>query len=179
MTTYFITGNKNKFAEASLILSGLEQLDIDLPEIQGVNPQKIIEAKLQEALKHKAGGLIVEDTSLYFECLNNKLPGPLIKWFLDTIGNDGLYNLAKCLGDTKAEARTVIGYAKDLENIYFFEGIIKGEIVFPRGETNFGWDPIFQPENQTKTFAEMSSEEKNSISMRRLAFNELKDSYLL
>jgi inosine/xanthosine triphosphate pyrophosphatase family protein len=51
---YFITGNKNKFKEFQDILGeeNVEQLDIDLPEIQEVDPHKIITYKLQEALKH-------------------------------------------------------------------------------------------------------------------------------
>jgi len=53
---------------------------------------------------------------------------------------------------------------------------VKGTIVEPRGETNFGWDPIFQPEGYTKTFAEMSADEKNSLSMRKLAAEKLKES---
>ena len=67
----------------------MEQSDIDLTEIQSVDPKEIIEHKLNEAKKHMKGNLVVEDTSLYFEALNG-LPGPLIKWFLKTVGNEGL-----------------------------------------------------------------------------------------
>ena len=49
MKIQFITGNKNKFAEAQKIISNLEQLDVDLPEIQEIDAKKVIEAKLQEA----------------------------------------------------------------------------------------------------------------------------------
>lgn len=59
------------------------------------------------------------------------------------------------------------------ENIYF-EGIIKGKIVKPRGESNFGWDPIFVPEGFGKTFAEMGVEEKNKISHRKIVLEKLK-----
>jgi len=47
-------------------------------------------------------------------------------------------------------------------------------IVEPKGENGFGWDKIFQPEGFEKTFAEMSMEEKNEISMRKKAFQKLK-----
>jgi len=171
---YFITGNKNKFEEVKLILPNIEQLDIDLPEIQGIDAKEIIRSKLLEALNHTEGEFIVEDTSLYFNCLNG-LPGPLIKWFSKAIGNDGLAKIAEKLGDDKAEAKTIIGYAKNHEEIYFFEGIIKGKIVKPRGESNFGWDPIFLPDGKEKTFAEMNREEKNEISMRRIASNKLNE----
>jgi non-canonical purine NTP pyrophosphatase (RdgB/HAM1 family) len=173
MNVYFITGDKSKFEEARAIIPSLEQLDIDLVEIQEIDNRKIIETKLVEALKRHEGGFIVEDTSLSLDCLNG-LPGPLIKWFLKTIGNDGLWKIAERAGNPKAEAKTVIGYAKNADNIRYFEGKIKGEITAPRGTANFGWDPIFQAEGYSKTFAEMSREEKNEISMRRLAFDQLK-----
>ncbi|MDP2874441.1 MAG: RdgB/HAM1 family non-canonical purine NTP pyrophosphatase [bacterium] len=171
---YFITGNPNKLKEVKLVLPSVEQLDIDLPEIQEVDAKEIIRNKLLEALNRTEGEFIVEDTSLYLTCLKG-LPGPLIKWFLKTVGNEGLAEIAEKLGDTKAEAKTIIGYAKNREEIYFFEGSIKGRIVKPRGESNFGWDPIFLPDGHEKTFAEMSREEKNEISMRRVALNKLSE----
>src|SRR3990167_3281610 len=171
---YFITGNKNKVEEVKAVLSDVEQLDIDLTEIQEVDAKEIIRNKLLVALKHSEGEFIVEDTSLCLNCLNG-LPGPLIKWFLKTIGNDGLANIAEKLGNNRAEAKTIIGYAKNREEIYYFEGVIKGIIVKPRGESNFGWDPIFLPDGYEKTFAEMRREEKNEISMRRNALNKLNE----
>jgi len=174
MVLYFITGNKSKFAEVSAILPNVEQLDIDLQEIQDIDAKEIINAKLLEALNYKRAELIVEDTSLYFDCLNG-LPGPLIRWFLETVGNKGLFNVAKKLGNTKAEAKTIIGYAKSPDKIYYFEGSIKGNIVSPKGTSGFGWDQIFQPEGYSKSFAELTEEEKNEISMRRIALNKLKE----
>ena len=50
MTLYFITGNKNKFAEAQKIFPEIQMLDLDLPEIQEVNGEEIIKAKLNEAM---------------------------------------------------------------------------------------------------------------------------------
>lgn len=172
MSLYFITGNKGKLAEVQSILGDVEALDIDLPEIQELDAHKIIKAKLEEAQKHQSGEFIVEDTSLYFECLNG-LPGPLIKWFMKTVGNEGLYKITEAFSNFEAEAKTIIGYS-DLEgNINFFEGSIKGKVVSPRGE-GFGWDPIFQPEGYSKTFGELTAEEKNSISMRKVAIEKLK-----
>jgi len=171
---YFITGNNNKFAEIKAIIPDIEQLELDLEEIQEIDARKIIQAKLKEALKHHKGDFIIEDTSLYLRGLNG-LPGPLIKWFLQTLGNSGIFNLAKRLDNTEAEAKTIIGYAKNPNEIHFFEGSIKGKIVEPSGETTFGWDPIFKPDGHNKTFQQMSREEKNSISMRRIAAEKLKN----
>ncbi|MFZ2484340.1 MAG: non-canonical purine NTP pyrophosphatase [Minisyncoccia bacterium] len=172
MSLYFITGNKGKLAEVQSILGNVEALDIDLPEIQSLDAHEIIKTKLEEAKKHQAGEFIVEDTSLYFEALKG-LPGPLIKWFMKTIGNGGLYKIAESFGSHNAEAKTIIGYSDAQGNISFFEGNIKGTIVSPRGE-GFGWDPIFQPEGYSKTFGELTAEEKNSFSMRKIALEKLK-----
>lgn len=169
---FFITGNKGKYEEVKSILGNVEQLEMDLPEIQSINAHEIIKAKLLEAKKHGKGEYIVEDTSLYMDCLNG-LPGPLIKWFLKTVGNDGLYKIADKMDDYGAEALTIVGYVKGGE-IYFFEGSVKGKITEPKG-TGFGWDPIFKPDGFEKTFGEMTKEEKNGISMRRKALNKLKD----
>jgi inosine triphosphate pyrophosphatase len=118
---YFITGNKNKFAEVKAIIPEVEQLEIDLEEIQEIDAHKIIEAKLKEAIKHHKGSFIIEDTSLYLDGLNG-LPGPLIKWFMQKLGTEGIYKLAKDSGNIKAEAKTIIGYAKNAKEIKFFEG---------------------------------------------------------
>ena len=79
------------------------------------------------------------------------------------------------LGNNGAEAKTIIGLAKCSGRIYYFEGSIKGTIVSPVGKSVFGWDPIFQPEGFSKSFAEMTRDEKNQISMRRIALNKLKE----
>lgn len=168
----FITGNKNKLKEAQEILGDVQGHEVDLPEIQEIDPHKIIGAKMSEAKSQGLSSFIIEDTSLYFDALNG-LPGPLIKWFLDSIGNQGIYELVQNKSD-KAQAKTIIGYMDELGKISYYEGIVEGKIVEPKGDTSFGWDPIFLPNGHGKTFAEMSSEEKNEVSMRKLALVELK-----
>jgi len=174
MTLYFITSSEHKFAEISAVLPELERLDMDLPEIQEIDAKAIIRAKLMEALAHRGGEFIVEDTSLYLDCLKG-LPGPLIKWFMKTIGKEGLWAIADKFGVCGAEARTTIGYARSHEEVFFFEGSRRGRIVAPRGQSNFGWDPIFQPEGSDRTQAEMTQEEKNRISMRGEAARKFKE----
>jgi len=173
MSLYFITGSKNKFTEIKTVISEVEQLDRDLAEIQEIDAHKIIAAKLFEAQTHHSNTFMVEDTSLYLEPLNG-LPGPLIKWFMKTIGNEGLYKIARTFENFNARAKTIIGYVDEKGKVEFFEGEIKGKIVEPRGETNFGWDPIFQPEGYEKTFAELTPGEKNAISMRKIAAEKLR-----
>lgn len=174
MTIHFITGNPNKFEEVRALLPQVERLEMDLLELQSANPQEIIIAKLQEAQKHHDGALMVEDTSLYFDCLNG-LPGPFIKWFLEKMGREGLATLTEKLGNTTAEAITWLGYSDGNGETHFFQGTIRGTIVQPRGESGFGWDPIFQPEGSTETFAEMGRERKSLISARKQAVYHLKE----
>ncbi len=174
MKIQFTTGNVNKFKEAQKIVSDLKQLDIDLLEIQEIDAYEVIRAKLKEAQKHHKGTFVVEDTSLYLECLNG-LPGPLIKWFEKSIGNEGLYDIAHKYDNYNAQAKTVVGYSDNNGNIEFFEGVIEGKIVSPQGDGDFGWGPIFVPDGQEKTFAQMNKEEKNKISMRKFAFEKLKE----
>lgn len=168
----FITGNQNKLREAQEILGNINSHQYDLVEIQEVDARKVIEAKILEAQKRGLSNFIVEDTSLYLEGLNG-LPGPLIKWFLDKLGNESLSGLIDGKS-SRATAKTIIGYYDEQGNITYHEGVVEGEIVSPKGDTNFGWDPIFKPNGHEKTFAEMSSEEKNEVSMRRMALEELK-----
>jgi non-canonical purine NTP pyrophosphatase (RdgB/HAM1 family) len=116
---------------------------------------------------------IVEDTGFYLDCIPG-LPGPLIKWFLKTIGREGIYEICKKFDNYKATGVTMIGYRGKQGEIKFFKGEVKGNVVLERGEDGFGWDPVFVPEGEERTFAEMSREEKNEISMRRKAFEELR-----
>lgn len=59
-----------------------------------------------------------------------------------------------------------------------FEGRIDGEIVAPRGDMGFGYDPIFQPDGYDTTFAEMTAEAKDTISHRHRAFEQLRTALL-
>lgn len=170
----FITGNKGKFEEASKIIDGLEQLDIDLTEIQSLDPKEIITAKLNEAKTKVQGNIVVEDGSFNIEVFNG-FPGPLVKWFMKALDNEGVYKLIENFENKKVEAKVILGLSLEGGEIEFFEGAISGSIVSPRGENGFSWDKIFMPDGCDKTFAEMTLEEKNNISMRKIAFQRLKD----
>jgi len=172
MALYFITGNQGKFKEVKSIIPEVEQIDLDLPEIQSLDPKKVIEEKLNEAIKNRKGEFFCEDTSLYIESLNG-FPGPLIKWFLKSLGTKGIYELVKNYDNKKIIGKTVIGYT-DGANIEFFEGELTGDIAEPSG-TGMGWDPLFKPEGFDKTLGDMTLEEKNKISMRKQALTKLKN----
>ncbi|GGG94913.1 non-canonical purine NTP pyrophosphatase [Parapedobacter pyrenivorans] len=78
--------------------------------------------------------------------------------------------------DRRARFRTVISLRIGGKE-YFFEGTVAGEIGFERqGEGGFGYDPLFTPSGYDKTFAQMTSIEKNAISHRAIAVAKLADS---
>lgn len=174
MAITFITGSLDKYEEARRVVPELVRHDLDLTEVQEIDAQTIIAAKIREALKYHPGPVVVEDTSLYIDSLNG-LPGPLIKWFMKTIGNEGVYRLVQNSHDDKAEARVTIGYTTDKDHIHFFEGSVRGRIVAPRGNQGFGWDALFQPGGEVKTFGEMTPDEKENHSMRKIAFAKLRE----
>jgi len=161
----FITGNRRKFLEARKIVTCLRHIELDLPEIQELDPRRIIRAKLLEARKRVNGALIVEDTSLRLDCLNG-LPGPLIIWFLGALGNRGIYAIAEGLTSFSATAALWIGLADVDGRTRFFCSSLRGEIASPAGRYGFGWDPIFRPRGYCITLAEMTFHQKNEISMR-------------
>ena len=183
----FVTGNTKKLEEVRRILgmdaaegdgSGLPyhltNTKVDLPELQG-DPAKVSREKCAAAVKKVGGAVIVEDTSLCFNALNG-MPGVYIKWFLESCGHDGLNRMLSGFDDKTAYAQTVVAFCPGPgDEPAIFDGRTRGKIVMPRGKLDFGWDPIFEPdEGKGKTYAEMSKEEKDSISHRSRAFGQLR-----
>jgi inosine triphosphate pyrophosphatase len=170
---YFVTGNAGKFREIQAIIPQLVQLKLDLDEIQSLDPQVVIEHKLAQAAAQHDGEFIVEDTSLSLTCLRG-LPGTMIKWFEETVGVEGIADIALRYEDRSALAKVTIGYRDARGQISYYIGELEGTIVAPRGtKSTFGWNSIFQPAGFHQTFAEMSIEEKNRISMRAIATHKL------
>ena len=162
----FVTGNQNKLREFQQILGvDLVNEPLDLPEIQSLDIEKIASYKAEEAYEILKKPVMIEDTGLYLEALND-FPGPLVKFFLDSIGVE---KLSEFKGG--ARAATCIAYF-DGNHVHTFIGETNGTIVNPRGESSFGFDPVFEYEG--KTYAEMSKEEKNAISHRGKAIKKLK-----
>lgn len=170
---FFITSNKNKLREFEGIIGFKpKQYLLDLVEIQEIDVKKVIKYKAFEAYKIIKKPVIVEDTGLYFDYFDG-FPGALIKWLLISLGNKKICDLL--IGkNSKCFAKTCYGFY-DGKIYKIFEGKIKGKISkFPKGKTSFGWDPIFIPDGYSKTFAQMTPLEKNSISMRKIALQKLK-----
>ena len=172
---FFATKNLNKLKEVNEILGkNLQQIDVELFEPQGLDVAEIVKEKARDAF-HKTGKFVlVEDTGLEFKAWEG-MPGALIKWFIQSVGNEGILKMLRGETNRQAIAKTAVGFY-DGKECYIFIGEVQGTIPDEiRGKSGFGWDPIFIPDNHTKSFAEMTSEEKNSVSMRKLALLHLKE----
>ena len=178
------THNKHKFEEIKSIIPST----FKLLSLNDINFNKEIEEPyltIEENALHKAKTLyaltgmniIADDTALEIEALYNK-PGVFSARFAgencsykDNINK--VLTLMKDKNNRKAKFRTIIALILNGTE-YIFEGKIEGNITKqPRGNMGFGYDPIFEPIGYNKTFAEMSSDEKNKISHRYIALNNL------
>lgn len=171
----FITGNKKKAEEVKAI-TGLDVLteNLDIPEVQSLNVEEVARAKAFTAFQLTGKPVIVDDTGMSIEALGG-LPGALVVWFLDTLKPEGILDMLAEKTNRKASVSTCIAYA-DEKGVSVFTGTVYGKIADSlKGENGFGYDPIFIPSGSDKTYAQMSSEEKNEISMRKIALLKFKE----
>lgn len=116
--------------------------------------------------------LLVEDAGLFIESLNG-FPGPYSNYVYKTIGIRGILKLLMDTDNRKACFKSAVALAAR-GKVYTATGEVCGEIaLYPRGEKGFGFDPIFIPSGQDKTFAEMELEEKNRYSHRAMAVRKV------
>jgi len=182
---FFATGNIHKFNEARAVLAqhGLAagMLRVKALEIQSDSLTEIASSSAVEAYKRCHLPLIVEDAGLFVDALKG-FPGPYAAYVYKTINNAGLIKLMQNIENRKATFRSTIAYCdNDTGRIECFEGESTGEITTKERMTNFesafGFDPIFQPAGNAKTFAEMTVEEKNCISHRAQAVRKFANWY--
>jgi len=174
MEIRFATSSPYKLTEIRDVLERpVTQLKIELPEIQAIGVQEVIEHKARAAYLQVGHPVLVEDTGLSFHAWHG-LPGALVRWFLETVGNDGVCRMLTEYENRAATAETCLGYF-DGEQCFSFSGTLDGYIVeCPQGDQGFGWDPIFVPNGWEKTFAEMTRAEKGAVSMRSRAALQLR-----
>lgn len=170
---YLVTSNPNKLKEWQDIVPdniAMDIADIDLAEIQSADPVEIVTDKARRAYKKIGKPVVVEDVEAGLEKLNG-LPGPFIKFFLQKLGSDALYQLAGKEGERATISCSIAYY--DGKNMIVVRGNVPGAIVAPRGNDGFGFDVTFMPDGETLTYAEMTKEKKNSLSHRSKAIRLL------
>jgi XTP/dITP diphosphohydrolase len=169
----YVTTNSGKLREARERLDAIEGADYDYEEIQSDSLAAIAARGAREAYRELDGDdpVIVDDAGLFVEPLDG-FPGPYSAYVEETLGIERVARLALAEGGHGAAFRTVVAYA-DGDAVESFEGVVEGEIVAPRGEGGFGYDPIFEHDGQT--FAERSTADKNAVSHRGRALDALAD----
>ena len=173
MKAIFVTGNEHKRREAQEILGvELERAELDLPEIQAVDPGTVASEKARaarEALGATALPVLVEDSGLMVDAWGG-FPGALTKWLMQGVGNEGLLRMLGPEEDRSARAVCVVALAEAGGEVLTFRGEVRGTLApEPRGVQGFGYDPVFVPEWSSLTYAEMGGE-KNRDSHRARAF---------
>jgi XTP/dITP diphosphohydrolase len=183
-TIVFATNNPNKIREVQQLLGSSYQF-LSLKEVGCTEELPETSPTLEGNALEKARHLyhnyhhdcFSEDTGLEVEALDGA-PGVITAMYAGP-ERDAQLNMNKVLrelaphSNRKAQFRTVIALIiKGKE--YLFEGIVEG-VISPdlQGEDGFGYDPIFIPEGETRTFAQMSKEEKNAVSHRGRAIAKL------
>jgi len=168
-----VTTNKGKFKETREIAKkyGVEltQLALDLPEIRATLEEIVVD-KARQAYEAVGEPVVCDDSGLFIDGLND-FPGEFSKFVLGKLGNSGILRL---MPPTRrgAEFRCAACYF-DGKNYVVKIGIAKGKIIHEeRGSSGFGFDPIFLPEGNDKTFAE-DFDFKMKVSHRISAFNQL------
>ncbi|MEY4723178.1 MAG: RdgB/HAM1 family non-canonical purine pyrophosphatase [Candidatus Parcubacteria bacterium] len=149
-------------------------VSLDLPELQAISVADVVREKARAAFAVLGEPVLVEDTGLSFDAWNG-LPGALIKWFLETVGNAGILRMLESESNRNASAVSRLCWF-DGHDFHEFEGVVRGRVTTDlRGTGGFGWDALFIPEGHDVSFAEMTSEEKNSVSMRARAFLAMRE----
>lgn len=184
ITLVFATQNDNKANEIQfllpehIIVKTLKDIncDEDIPENQPDLKGNALD-KAKYVVEHFNTSCFADDTGLEIEALNGE-PGVYSARYAgpekDSEKNmDLVLEKLKDEPNRKAQFRTVIALILDGKT-HFFEGIVKGVIRKERaGGDGFGYDPIFEPENCGRTFAEMSMKEKNTMSHRGRAIEKM------
>jgi XTP/dITP diphosphohydrolase len=174
MRFVFVTGNESKWIEAQRILgTALERVALELPEIQAPAAREVALEKARAAFTELGEPVIVEDAGVELSALGG-FPGPFIKYW-EKLG--GLASICRALDgftDRGATAVCVLAIC-DAGGARAVEGRVEGSISeSPRGTNGFGWDAIFVPAGESRTFGEMSASEKDAISHRRRAWQALR-----
>lgn len=174
----FVTSNAGKAREAAGFLGReVAVKDVEIPEIQSLDFAEVARAKAIVAAGALGVSVLVEDSGLAVDAWGG-FPGPLTKWITArAAGYDAFAKMLDGFTDRSAEAVSVLAIARPgqaAHDVVVAEGRVRGSIALhPRGANGFGWDVLFIPEGDTRTWAEMSEEEKNKDSHRARAFKRL------
>lgn len=166
-----ITSNKGKFEEYKGIFTRnrlkLELMYLSYPEEQLDTLEEVAERSSYYLRGMIKDDFIIDDSGLFIESLQG-FPGVYSSYVNKTIGNQGILKIMETKKNRNAVFKTCIAYYD--KNLHLFTGEVPGRIISEmKGENGFGFDPIFVPEEASKTYAQMATHEKNSLSHRSKA----------
>ncbi|WP_343564449.1 RdgB/HAM1 family non-canonical purine NTP pyrophosphatase [Kiloniella sp. b19] len=159
--------------------------ELDLPEPEETGLTFAANAEIKAVAATKASGLpaLADDSGLAVAALDGapgiysaRWAGPQKDFGLAMSKVQDALEQAARKGNEDRSAAFVCSLCLAMPDgaVRFFEGRVEGEIVWPlRGEGGFGYDPVFQPEGESRTFGEMPSEDKQSMSHRGRAFEQM------
>ena len=158
MKLYFITCNKNKVKEFKQILEPeiqVHQLPIDYPELRSDSPEEIAKEAAKKLADQLKKAIVVEDSGLFIKALKG-LPGTSSAYIHKRIGLKGILKLMERKKDRTCMYVSAVAYCEPKKKPISFLGTEKGKIAKKsKGTNGFGHDPIFIPENSSKTYGEM------------------------
>jgi len=150
----------------------VERFDRPYPEIQSASLEEVLGFAAPHLDREVGGDYLADDSGLFVHALGG-FPGVFSAHAYRTLGCSGLLRLLEGRGERTAEFRSVFLVSAGGEH-RFLHGSCPGTIAATeRGSDGFGFDPIFVPEGSDRTFAEMSTAEKNAVSHRGRAVREV------
>lgn len=185
MRLCFATNNDHKLTEVRALLPPTIELlslrDIggpdDLPETQDTLTGNALQ-KANYVWEHFGVPCFADDTGLEVTALHGE-PGVYSARYAgpQRLAADNVQKLLRELqgvSDRQAQFRTVIALVLSATETHTFDGMVPGLITTaPRGADGFGYDPVFQPDGHAETFAEMPLTQKNTLSHRARAVQQL------
>ena len=176
---FFASSNENKFQEAERILTNLgvkvNFSKTTLEEIQSSSLSEIAEQKAISAYELIQKPVIIEDDGLFIDSLNG-FPGPYSSYVYDTIGNKGIMNLLENSEFRDAKFVSIIAYLGGSDGVKLFESSIPRKISSVIEKGGWGYDPIFIPDGESKTYANVS--DKDKLSHRAASLKKFSSWYL-
>ena len=189
-TLIIATHNTGKLNEIHQLLGNsplnlLSAQDIDLPEPEETGTTFIANAELKAKAAYEATGkpCVADDSGLCVDALNGEPGIYTARW----AGRDyqmGMQKLEAAIKETGSDDNNAhfvcaVAFVDEAGQCHSFESTCHGTLTFPpRGPDGFGYDPIFVPNGENRTFAEMDADEKFALSHRGKAFRKLVADYL-
>ncbi|MCJ7478956.1 MAG: non-canonical purine NTP pyrophosphatase [Candidatus Nanohaloarchaeota archaeon QJJ-7] len=175
MKLNFATSNSGKVKDAQEILQEFEVKQLDLEAIEPCvdSLSQISRSKVEQAKEklEEPVHVFADDSGLFVETLDG-FPGTHTSLFDDKVGKENLLELVDT--GTEAEFRTAVALRTPEGQVEVFEGTVSGTLVEPRGDSGFGYDPMFLPDGHDKTFAE-DMEYKHEVSHRNEALKKMRE----